>query len=80
MLEEKDLSNWRARRLHTCRLADDLMKIIEYLGVDDGSVEKGKGAPTPAVKQELRNQCTVLMRTILAHNDGGCAPADLQRF
>lgn len=84
MLTDKDVSNFRARRLYTVRACDDLLKIVDNIGVEDGSVGVESRFRRPplsdAVRTELRNQVILVMRTILAHNDGGCQPVELQRY
>ncbi len=77
------VQNWRGRRYLACRAADDLLKVAEALGVDDGSeLPPPNGLPTvtEAVKAELQNQITSALRLLLALNDGNVSPSRLNRF
>lgn len=82
---EKMLKNFRGRRILACNAEQTLHSVIENLGVDDGSQIPLREAdqpavPADAVKLELKNAATNLLRLILAHNDGGCSPDYLKRF
>jgi hypothetical protein len=86
MAEEKRmLSNYRGRRFMACRAADVLSQVVAHLGLDDGSELPPPNRslpPTPsdAVRLEIENAVALLLRTILAHNDGGVSPSKLNRF
>jgi len=80
---DKLSKSWRGRRLLTCRAIGDLHCMIENLGVEENSDPIPDGfvsTITPELKEELMNQATVLLRTILLHNDGRVSPSRLQRF
>jgi hypothetical protein len=83
--EKRLLKNYRGRRLQACRAVDTLCDVIDNLGTEDGSVlpdpDHGfQQPPSAAMRLELKNQAAVLLRMILANNDRGCGPHELQRF
>lgn len=83
MVESRMLNNWRGRRLLACRAVDDLERIIDHLGVEDGSElppPNGLPAVTSGHQNELRNAAALLLRMILGANDGNVSPARLQRW
>lgn len=75
--EEKMLQNWRGRRFMAVRLHNDLEKLIDSLGIEDGSVLTIDRPPLPevgdAVKLELKNMLTCVFRMTIAINDGGAS-------
>lgn len=81
----KTLKNYRGRRLLTCRAADTLGQVVAHLGVEEGTTLPAPGKehvqpPSDALRHELDNAVTNLMRLILAVNDGGCSPSKLNKF
>lgn len=77
------VKGWRGRRLMACRAVDTLDRIIENLGIDNGAdlpPERGFPCVTEGLRNELHNQAAVLLRTILALNDGNTSGARLQRW
>lgn len=90
--EQKELQNYRGRRLRACRAAEDLHAIIQALGADDGThlppVTDPRvkdqpplpAAPSAMQKAELQNMTANLLRMILLWNDGGVSPAKLPRY
>lgn len=82
--EEKRMAKgWRGRRFLACRAVDVLERVIANLGYDDG-VNPPPDGGLPKVQEALRveagNQAAVLLRTILALNDGQTSGSRLQRF
>lgn len=82
---KRQLLNYRGRRLRACNAAEDLVAIIEALGVEDGSQLPPVDATLPAPpsaqqKAELQNTVATLLRTILIWNDGQVSPQRLPRF
>ena len=82
--EARMLKNWRGRRLLACRAMDQIERIIAHLGVEDGSelppTDREVPSLSPVVQQEVQNSASVLLRMILALNDGGCSPQKLPRY
>lgn len=83
--EKRMLGSYRGRRFLMCRAADVLDKVVEHLGADDGSdlppPERSlPDAPTDAMRRELHNAVALVMRLLMAANDGGGSPARLPRF
>lgn len=85
--EEKNcmLGNFRGRRLLACLAADTLSAVVEAIDRDDGSERPLPGQtlpapPTEAMRRELDNAVSLVLRLILAVNDGGCSPQRLPRF
>ncbi|RUX02345.1 hypothetical protein EOA27_32280 [Mesorhizobium sp. M2A.F.Ca.ET.037.01.1.1] len=81
----RDMSrNYRGRRLMACQAADDLHRVIDAIGVEDGSTlplpEGMPAVPAPAIKREMQNGVATLLRLILLHNDGHISPQTLKRF
>lgn len=78
------IKNWRGRRLVACQAFDDIIRVIEALGEDDGRhPPPSDSEPLPvndALKDELVNSAANLMRLILLHNDGQISPSKLNRF
>lgn len=77
--------NYRIRRIEAYRAAELLEKVIENLGVEDGTCLPLPDTPPPltpsdAHKAEMKNAVTTLLRTILLWNDGNVSPSRLQRF
>lgn len=81
--EKRLVKGWRGRRLLACRAVSLLDQIIENLGEDDGTSLPPDGG-LPVVQRQMRvelgNQAAVLLRMILAQNDGGVSGSRLQRF
>jgi hypothetical protein len=84
--EKRQLENYRGRRLRACVAADDLHAIIEQLGVEnDPSIlpipdHVMPAAPPDAIKREMQNTVSNLLRLILLYNDGQVSPQKLQRW
>ena len=83
--EKRLLGNYRGRRLLACRAADTLSHVVEHLGFDDGSELPPPDhalpkMPTDAMRAELQNAVSLVLRLLLAANDGGCSPQRLPRF
>lgn len=83
--EKRMLGGYRGRRYLACRAADALSRIVDNLGVEDGtdlppSDRSLPSQPTDAMRLELNNAVSLILRMILAANDGGCSPQRLQRF
>ena len=81
--ERRMVKGWRGRRLLACRATDTLARIIEGLGVDDGSdcpPERGIPPITEGMRIELHNHAANLLRMILAMNDGSTSGTRLQRW
>jgi hypothetical protein len=81
--ERRMAKGWRGRRLMACRAADTLDRIIENIGVDNGAdlpPERGLPNVSEELRNELHNQAAVLLRTILALNDGNTSGTRLQRW
>lgn len=81
--ERQLLGNYRGRRLLACRAAEMLDNIVESIGLDDGKELHPRPLPDPptdAMRCELGNAVALILRMILAANDGGCAPQRLHRF
>lgn len=81
----RDMSqNYRGRRLMACQAADELHRVIDAIGVEDGSTlplpEGMPAVPAPAIKREMQNGVATLLRLILLHNDGIVSPQTLKRF
>jgi hypothetical protein len=79
------LRNWRGRRLIACRLHDALLEVIAHLGDEDGSVlppvdSVVPAPPSDAMRSDLQNSATVLLRLILEFNDGNVSPQRLQSW
>ena len=81
--EQRLVKKWRGRRLLACRTADTFDRIIDNLGIDDGT----DGPPedwipkvSEGMRVELHNQVAVLLRMILNLNDGHTSGSRLQRF
>ncbi|MCP1932494.1 hypothetical protein [Bradyrhizobium elkanii] len=77
--------NYRIRRIEAYRAFELLEKIIDNLGVEDGTCLPLPDMPLPvtpseAHKNELKNAATTLLRTILIWNDGNVSPSGLQRW
>lgn len=77
MAEEKRLlSSYRGRRYLACNALDQVKRIIDHIGVEDGSdiilPPDGGLPPVPndQIKTEMKNLTSVLLRLILTHNDG----------
>lgn len=77
------LQNWRGRRLAACRLTDEIELVINALGKVDGSeLPPDSGLPqiSEVHRNELRNLSSLLLRMILAANDGHVSSSKLQRW
>ena len=77
--------NYRIRRIEAYRAFELLEKIIDNLGVEDGTCLPLPDMPLPvtpseAHKNELKNAATTLLRTILIWHDGNVSPSGLQRW
>lgn len=77
--------NYRIRRIEAYRAAELLYKVIENLGVEDGSCLPLPDMPTPVApsdqhKNEMKNAVTTLLRTVLIWNDGNVSQSGLQRW
>jgi hypothetical protein len=77
--------NYRIRRIEAYRAFELLEKVIDNLGVEDGSQLPLPDMPLPvtpseAHKNEMRNAATALLRTILIWNDGNVSHSKLQRW
>lgn len=81
--EKRMVQGWRGRRYLACRAMDVLERVIDNLGYEDG-VNPPPDGGLPKVQDQLRieagNQAAVLLRTILAMNDGQTSGSRLQRF
>lgn len=83
---KKQLENYRGRRHRACTAADDLIEVIEKLGVEnDPSIlpipdHEMPKAPSDPIKREMQNTVANLLRLILLYNDGHVSPSKLQRF
>ncbi|MBY3543699.1 hypothetical protein HFN71_28875 [Rhizobium laguerreae] len=81
--EQRLSKKWRGRRLLACRAADTFDRIIDELGLDDGSdLPPDSGIPkiTEGLRIELHNQVAVLLRMILTMNDNATSGSRLQRW
>jgi hypothetical protein len=82
--EQRMLSNYRGRRIVAFQAAEMLDKVVKNLGVEDGSqlpLEDGlPPAPSEAVRGELLNGISHLLRLILVLNDGHVSSDKLKRF
>lgn len=81
--DEAMSKGWRGRRLVACRAQSKMQAVIENLGADDGAnlpPEHGLPTVTPQTINELRNLSAVLLRMVLAANDGGMSAARLNTF
>lgn len=82
--EEIRMSNgWRGRRFLACRASDVLERVIDNLGKDNGAdlpPESGLPVVSESMRIELHNQAAVLLRTILALNDGNTSGTRLRRW
>lgn len=83
--EKQLLGNYRGRRLLACRAADSLSAVVEHIGLDDGTElpppdRSLPAPPTDAIRREIENAVALVLRLILASNDGGCSPQRLPRF
>lgn len=83
--EQKRMSqNWRGRRYLACQAFDDIERVIENIGAEDGSqlppTDRDVQPISDAMKRELQNSAVALLRMILTANDGGCSPQTLRRF
>lgn len=81
---DRMLKNYRGRRYLACSATDTLVRVIENLGVEDGSTlpppdRDFKSAPSDAVRLEVHNAAANLLRLILALNDGSVSPQKLNR-
>jgi hypothetical protein len=79
------LKNYRGRRYLICTLINDIGKVIDHLGEEDGTQLPIPGTkfpepPSQRHKDELHNLATVLLRQVIQWNDGGMSPHRLQRF
>lgn len=77
--------NYRIRRIEAYRAFELLEKVIDNLGVEDGTCPPLPDFPLPdtpseAHKNELKNAATTLLRTILIWNDGNVSRSGLQRW
>ncbi|MBZ9888077.1 hypothetical protein LB559_09010 [Mesorhizobium sp. BR1-1-3] len=82
-MSDEPLNNWRSRRLYACRAADEMERIINALGLEDGSeLPPDGGLPTVSEnhRNELRNLTALWLRMVLAANDGHVSPSKLQRW
>jgi hypothetical protein len=78
-------NNYRIRRIEAYRGFELLEKVVDNLGVEDGSQAPLPDMPLPvtpseAHKNELKNAATTLLRTILIWNDGNVSQSGLQRW
>lgn len=78
-------NNYRIRRIEAYRAFELLEKVIDNLGVEDGSQLPLPDmslpvTPTEAHKNEMKNAATTLLRTILIWNDGNVSRSELQRW
>jgi hypothetical protein len=79
-------NNYRGRRLYAYDAVNELHQIIDALGVEEDRTilpipdTKMPPPPSEAVKLELHNMATSLLRLILAHNDGQLSPTKLQGY
>jgi ParB-like nuclease domain len=77
--------NYRIRRLEACQAVDVLEKVIDNLGIEDGTCLPLPDMPPPltpndAHKAEMKNAVANLLRTILLWNDGNVSASRLRRF
>lgn len=78
-------NNYRIRRIEAYRGFELLEKVVDNLGVEDGSQLPLPDRPRPvtpsdAHKNEMKNAATALLRMILIWNDGNVSPSGLQRW
>lgn len=78
-------NNYRIRRIEAYRAFELLEKVIDNLGVEDGSQLPLPDMPLPVTpsdqhKNEMKNAATALLRTILIWNDGNVSRSELQRW
>jgi len=81
--EQRLVKKWRGRRLLACRAIDTLDRIIDELGMDDGTdcpPENGIPKVPEGLRVELHNQAAVLLRMVLTMNDGATSGSRLQRW
>lgn len=81
---DKMLQNYRGRRYLACSAIDTVVRVIDNLGVEDGSTlpppdNDFKPAPSDAVRLEIHNAAVNLLRLILAVNDGRVSRQMLRR-
>lgn len=83
-LDQRDtlVRNWRGRRLLICRASNDLQKIVDHFGSNNGdSLPEGfDDQVSEELKAELKNQIVALQRTLLVLNDGRISPSKLNSF
>jgi hypothetical protein len=77
--------NYRIRRIEAYNAFELLEKVIDNLGVEDGSQAPLPDMPLPvtpsdAHKNEMKNAATALLRMILIWNDGNVSRSGLQRW
>lgn len=82
---DKMVKGWRGRRLLACRMLDIVDDIIENLDThppDEDPAPSGgfPHPPTAMQKQEMKNQVTSLLRSILLWNDGHVSQQELRRW
>lgn len=84
MQDDKMLKNWRGRRLLACRAADELERIINHIGIEDGSELPPSDGGLPKINEgqrnELLNATALVLRLVLGANDGNVSPARLRRY
>lgn len=82
--EQKRMAQgWRGRRFLACHAADQLERVIENLGRDNGAdLPPPNGLPeiSDTTREEIKNQAAVLLRMILAANDGLVSPQRLRHY
>lgn len=83
--QKRMTKGWRGRRYLACRAVSVLDDVIDQLGMDDGVNPPPDGLPgLPAISEgmrtELHNSAAVLLRMILASNDGRTSGTRLQSF
>lgn len=83
--QKRMLGNYRGRRYLACTAADLLSKVVENLGADDGTQlpppeHSLPPMPSDAMRLEINNAVSLVLRLILATNDGGCSHQTLPRY
>ena len=84
--EKRLLSNYRGRRYLACNALDQVRRLIDHIGVEEGNsiiLPPDGGLPTAPndqVKNELKNLTSVLLRLILTHNDGHMSKRELRTW
>lgn len=83
--QKRMLGSYRGRRFLACNAADVLSKVVENIGLENGEDLPPPDRalpepPTDAMRREIGNAVSLVLRMILAANDGGCSPQRLQRF